>query len=75
MKCPNPDCQNTALGKNHDFCFKCGCKIKKKEEPSSPSGDGNDKTPVTNAEFCDLQEDTDGSLGKIGGYKFDTSYY
>jgi len=74
MKCP--ECKNTSLGENHNFCFKCGCKIlKAREEPSSPSVDDNDKTPVTNAEFSDAQEDTDASLGRIGECKFDTSCY
>ena len=76
MKCPNPQCTNTALEESHDFCFKCGCEIlKAKEEPSSPSIDDNDTTPVTNAEFSDVQKDTDVSLGRIGEYKFDTSCY
>ena len=78
MKCPNPECENTALGEDHDFCFKCGLKIlKAKEEPSSPcslSVDDNNKTPETNVEDSDVLEHTDASLGKIGEYKFDTSW-
>ena len=73
MKCPNPECENTALGEDHDFCFKCGREIvKAKDEsssPRSPSVDGINKTRATNVEDSDVQEDTDVSLGKIGEYK------
>lgn len=76
MKCPNTKCVNTALEEHHEFCFLCGWEIKAKEEPSSTSIDvDNNTTPVTNAEFSDVQKDTDVSLGRIGVYKFDTSYY
>lgn len=76
MKCPNPECKNTALGENHAFCFECGSKIlKANEEASSPSVDDNDQTPATNAEDSDVLEDTDVSLGKICEYTVDTSCY
>ena len=64
MKCPNPECENTALGEDHDFCFKCGREIMKaKDESSSP------RSPSVEVEDSDVQEDTDVSLGKIGEYK------
>ena len=73
MKCPNPECENTALEEDHAFCFKCGREIlKAKEEsssPRSPSVDGINKTPATNVEDSNVQEDTDVSLGKIVEYK------
>lgn len=69
MKCPNPQCENTALEEDYAFCFKCGCDILKTKEglssPSPPSVDDN-KTPVTNEEDSDVQEDTDVSRGKTG---------
>ena len=78
MKCPNTECGNTALGDDYAFCFKCGSKIlNAKEEPSSPSSpsvDDNNKTPATNVEDPDVQEDTDALVGKIGEYKVDSSW-
>jgi len=75
MKCPDPECGNTFLKEDHTFCFKCGREIlKAKEDPSSPSVDENNKTPATNVEDSDVQQDTGVSVGKIGEYKVDTSW-
>lgn len=67
MKCPNPLCENTALGEDYAFCFKCGCEILKAKE--STSVDDKNRTPATNVEDSDVQEGTDVSLGKSGEYK------
>ena len=76
MKCPNPECENTALGEDYAYCFKCGYRIlKAKEEPSSPSVDDSARTPSTNEEDSDVQEGTEVSLGTIAEYKFDRSCY
>lgn len=65
MKCSNPKCENTKFEENHDFCFVCGSKISKpNEEASSPPVDDTDKTPATNKEDSDVQEDTDVSPGR-----------
>lgn len=65
MKCSNPECENTQFGENHTFCFVCGSKIwKPNEEASSPSVDDNNKTPATNKEGSDVQENTDVSHGR-----------
>lgn len=70
MRCSNPKCKNTELGENHAFCFVCGSRISKSNgEASSPSVDDNNKTPTTNEEDSDVQEDTDVSRGKTGEYK------
>ena len=75
MKCPNPECENTELGENHAFCFVCGLKIlKPNEETTSPSVDDKNKTPASNEEESDVQEDTDVSRGKTGEYEVYTSW-
>lgn len=75
MKCPNSKCENAELGENHAFCFVCGLKIlKPNEETSLPSVDNKNKTPATNEEDSDVQEDTDVSRGKTGEYKVYTSW-
>jgi len=78
MKCPNPECENTALEEDYAFCFKCGWDILKAKErlssPSPPSVDDNNKTSATNEEDSDVQEDTDVSRGKTGECKVITSW-
>jgi len=75
MKCPNPECENTALKEDYAFCLKCGCNILKTKEglssPSSPSVDDNNKTSATNEKDS---EGTDVSRGKTGECKVNTSW-